>query len=125
SRLVFTPATRWAAATSVFFFQAEDGIRDLTVTGVQTCALPIWSCLLRKGDRRRGFGGLPSQPSDRPSGEGMTGKYEMTHLSNLEIGRASCRERGESSRVEHSAKVNNDDCPCVASAAIHDVRRRV
>src|SRR2546430_13052707 len=27
-----------------FFFQAEDGIRDLTVTGVQTCALPI--CLV-------------------------------------------------------------------------------
>src|SRR5256886_12734782 len=26
----------------MFFFQAEDGIRDLTVTGVQTCALPIW-----------------------------------------------------------------------------------
>src|SRR5256886_3163948 len=27
---------------SFFFFQAEDGIRDLTVTGVQTCALPIF-----------------------------------------------------------------------------------
>src|SRR2546430_3350864 len=27
---------------TVFFFQAEDGIRDLTVTGVQTCALPIY-----------------------------------------------------------------------------------
>src|SRR2546430_1230168 len=27
--------------TIFFFFQAEDGIRDLTVTGVQTCALPI------------------------------------------------------------------------------------
>src|SRR5207253_8513076 len=26
----------------VFFFQAEDGIRDGHVTGVQTCALPIW-----------------------------------------------------------------------------------
>src|SRR5206468_9878747 len=26
----------------VFFFQAEDGIRDLIVTGVQTCALPIF-----------------------------------------------------------------------------------
>src|SRR3989440_1228563 len=26
-----------------FFFQAEDGIRDLIVTGVQTCALPIFS----------------------------------------------------------------------------------
>src|SRR5690606_40916970 len=25
-----------------FFFQAEDGIRDFHVTGVQTCALPIW-----------------------------------------------------------------------------------
>src|SRR2546430_5255043 len=29
------------AAGAVVFFQAEDGIRDLTVTGVQTCALPI------------------------------------------------------------------------------------
>src|SRR5256886_12003025 len=28
--------------SSYFFFQAEDGIRDLTVTGVQTCALPIF-----------------------------------------------------------------------------------
>src|SRR2546430_14082120 len=31
----------------VFFFQAEDGIRDLTVTGVQTCALPILLRLLQ------------------------------------------------------------------------------
>ena len=30
---------RW----SIFFFQAEDGIRDDLVTGVQTCALPIWA----------------------------------------------------------------------------------
>src|SRR2546428_8368153 len=29
-------------ACLLFFFQAEDGIRDLIVTGVQTCALPIW-----------------------------------------------------------------------------------
>src|SRR5256886_8819858 len=29
-------------ASRRFFFQAEDGIRDLTVTGVQTCALPIF-----------------------------------------------------------------------------------
>src|SRR5688572_3475145 len=29
-----------------FFFQAEDGIRDLTVTGVQTCALPVWGASL-------------------------------------------------------------------------------
>src|SRR6266853_5722672 len=31
-----------------FFFQAEDGIRDLTVTGVQTCALPIFGTDLDK-----------------------------------------------------------------------------
>src|SRR5207245_6764137 len=34
---------RVAAAVSFFFLQAEDGIRDATVTGVQTCALPISS----------------------------------------------------------------------------------
>src|ERR1035437_4227343 len=33
------------SACVVFFFQAEDGIRDIGVTGVQTCALPIL-CLL-------------------------------------------------------------------------------
>src|SRR5260370_6758946 len=32
---------------SVFFFQAEDGIRDSSVTGVQTCALPISRGFLR------------------------------------------------------------------------------
>src|SRR2546422_7402479 len=31
-----------------FFFQAEDGIRDVAVTGVQTCALPICRCADRK-----------------------------------------------------------------------------
>src|SRR2546429_1364761 len=31
-----------------FFFQAEDGIRDVAVTGVQTCALPIWGQALRQ-----------------------------------------------------------------------------
>src|SRR5256886_8389189 len=34
---------RLADSRCFFFFQAEDGIRDLTVTGVQTCALPICS----------------------------------------------------------------------------------
>src|ERR1039458_8778311 len=35
---------------SVFFFQAEDGIRDASLTGVQTCALPIYETL--KGTRQ-------------------------------------------------------------------------
>src|SRR3712207_8399890 len=33
-----------------FFFQAEDGIRDIGVTGVQTCALPICDLLGEVGD---------------------------------------------------------------------------
>src|SRR5205823_7422153 len=41
-----------------FFFQAEDGIRDKLVTGVQTCALPILlrgaDAALRPGDQRAG-----------------------------------------------------------------------
>src|SRR3712207_6930817 len=39
-----------------FFFQAEDGIRDIGVTGVQTCALPIYpkEGRLGRGDRRGG-----------------------------------------------------------------------
>src|SRR2546427_4963439 len=36
-----------------FFFQAEDGIRDLTVTGVQTCALPISIAARGSGDMKR------------------------------------------------------------------------
>src|SRR5690606_40417377 len=37
----------WDFVWLCFFFQAEDGIRDFHVTGVQTCALPIY-CILKK-----------------------------------------------------------------------------
>src|SRR2546427_12507676 len=47
-----------------FFFQAEDGIRDLTVTGVQTCALPIWSNPRPPKRRRRRS---PSRGGARPA----------------------------------------------------------
>src|SRR2546425_1510111 len=35
-------SVRFVVRVRIFFFQAEDGIRDKLVTGVQTCALPIW-----------------------------------------------------------------------------------
>src|SRR5690554_7692140 len=40
-----------------FFFQAEDGIRDADVTGVQTCALPIWENVekIQSGLKARNF----------------------------------------------------------------------
>src|SRR5690606_41049654 len=43
----------------VFFFRAEDGIRDFHVTGVQTCALPIFAC------RRGGIGAGAAVPTCR------------------------------------------------------------
>src|SRR5256885_5481141 len=49
-----------------FFFQAEDGIRDYKVTGVQTCALPISDCIdafwTRRFDREAGLGRIGSAP---------------------------------------------------------------
>src|SRR3712207_8681613 len=48
-----------------FFFQAEDGIRDIGVTGVQTCALPIFGLGLgRDADlhEERATGGKPTAP---------------------------------------------------------------
>src|SRR5205823_11300185 len=47
-----------------FFFQAEDGIRDKLVTGVQTCALPISaaaSCPCRRARRRRDGRATPAR----------------------------------------------------------------
>src|SRR5256886_5192381 len=88
-----------------FFFQAEDGIRDLTVTGVQTCALPISpprsarartpaggaagagvrARALRGGAVRRRDAGDGAR--EHPGGAARGGGHE--------IGRASCRGRGE------------------------------
>src|SRR2546430_13416611 len=49
-----------------FFFQAEDGIRDLTVTGVQTCALPICPLEVRlRQDRRRAHAAGGDEPRPR------------------------------------------------------------
>src|SRR5688572_33243580 len=76
-----------------FFFQAEDGIRDLTVTGVQTCALPISarqdvSC---KAQDPCAECCVPPAPRDQPLA-GLRGKCHRYEVYE-QIGRASCRER--------------------------------
>src|SRR6266496_6276736 len=64
----------------VFFFQAEDGIRDLYVTGVQTCALPISSCCRHSSwpssstCSRRRWASKPKQPCWKRSEERRVGK---------------------------------------------------
>src|SRR5437667_8545185 len=83
-----------------FFFQAEDGIRDRDVTGVQTCALPICSLfpgkarapsvkpLVRFGLRLRryGFAARPERPT-------VALWQKIGANPTRQIGRASCRER--------------------------------
>src|SRR5262249_59644949 len=88
-----------AVAVLFFFFQAEDGIRDWSVTGVQTCALPICGGG-RGGGMGPGGGGMGpgGPPPDMGSGgPGGAGGGMPGGTQKLEIGRASCRERGESS----------------------------
>src|SRR5439155_8088468 len=50
-----------------FFFQAEDGIRDGHVTGVQTCALPILTCTRPARAASRGVMSVKSAPPKRTS----------------------------------------------------------
>src|SRR2546430_11252061 len=84
-----------------FFFQAEDGIRDLTVTGVQTCALPISLHAGQIGSNVTSVQGDVSnaQDLDRLFAQfrGERGKLDILFanagIAKYEIGRASCRER--------------------------------
>src|SRR5437867_8901455 len=92
--------------TFTIFFQAEDGIRDRTVTGVQTCALPISPEILDERDVLDGLdmsAGLPLHPEflagaapemGLAGGDGgfERGAVHPGHHQH-QIGRASCRER--------------------------------
>src|SRR5205085_9331792 len=93
------------------FFQAEDGIRGLTVTGVQTCALPIFRRVRRPAfdtqkpaGERAEYGpykindGLlrimrTSSGGYRPTEGEHIRKSELCATCHTQIGRASCRER--------------------------------
>src|SRR5205809_7730987 len=78
-----------------FFFQAEAGIRDVAVTGVQTCALPIWMDLTASGNTMilLAFSGDGGASWSAPAAVGH----------QVEIGRASCRERVEIGVVDVAA----------------------
>src|SRR5206468_8970012 len=94
-----------------FFFQAEDGIRDLIVTGVQTCALPISIRTITRWTPRRVA--RPAQrvivrivPVELRVIEKQLDTLPVTLVGErlqrvasprgaVEIGRASCRERVE------------------------------
>src|SRR5256885_4207657 len=85
-----------------FFFQAEDGIRDYKVTGVQTCALPIcvtttliYLYVVPAKVAGKWSAQMPPAVSKLPATLQL--KQQLTRVSGSarldEIGRASCRER--------------------------------
>src|SRR5947209_16465016 len=99
----------------VFFFQAEDGIRDIGVTGVQTCALPIYE----HGDGE--IAGLEDIEDPRHHNVQVRRKTLPLRVAvrlqvrplvievegqarDGQIGRASCRERVEIAAVGGSVK---------------------
>src|SRR5205809_1516237 len=75
-----------------FFFQAEDGIRDVAVTGVQTCALPIYS-VVNGFSRRYEAPAFSAALSRCVSAKAVTSTTGARTSSLRKIGRASCRER--------------------------------
>src|SRR5256885_8661700 len=90
---------RAARGRSIFFFQAEDGIRDYKVTGVQTCALPI-SGVGGGGGTLPDGGGGPGTPDTGGCGcqsAGATGAailFAMTFLLSRRARRAGGRKSG-------------------------------
>src|SRR5262249_8400698 len=79
-----------------FFFQAEDGIRDWSVTGVQTCALPISPD--RKGavrDPGRAAHGAPLHVLCRREGQARA----WIHLATLSRGHRRCDRLVQTSRI--------------------------
>src|SRR2546430_5488959 len=84
-----------------FFFQAEDGIRDLTVTGVQTCALPICH-RVRSADHDSTAGpGWPDQAGGR---RWRASRRSEEHTSELQSqSNLVCRLLLEKKKIQREA----------------------
>src|SRR5690606_41086894 len=111
-------------ATCRFFFQAEDGIRDFHVTGVQTCALPI--CLTEEQaqlleNTYKSFvrGGANLTDEDKARLQQINQELAVLTVLFNQIGRASCREEGRARR----AVCVSDDQRCGMPAAQRAVPR--
>src|SRR5699024_11381661 len=117
-----TPSSRCCL---FFFFQAEDGIRDRNVTGVQTCALPIFL------EIASALSGWPSKSvaisrmrlrSNRapvvrpPSSEARP----MPATTAAEIGRASCRGREGGREREGGGETETCGGASTQRAVTHD-----
>src|SRR5688572_33310541 len=93
-----------------FFFQAEDGIRDLTVTGVQTCALPICRSPIRRCSPRRWK--CPKRRSARSS-RSRKSRSRWKRSEERRVGK-ECRSRWSpyhhKKKQELSLRIRGSDC---------------
>src|SRR5207237_2194908 len=108
-----------------FFFQAEDGIRDSSVTGVQTCALPISHLLACRSRARRGLRANGTRGGERAARRdgGAERPWRGRRVRRLPLPRPACRlaaaknaRGGERRRCDR--RVASGLCRCDA-----DVRR--
>src|SRR2546430_7724129 len=110
------------ASGSFFFFQAEDGIRDLTVTGVQTCALPV---------AFRACGGRERPATDDDHAEALhrhvEGDRKSTRLnsSHSQISYAvfCLKKKKKSTKKSRTPSTSNTSLP-TSSNTSHPVRSR-
>src|SRR5690606_40526234 len=96
-----------------FFFQAEDGIRDFHVTGVQTCALPIsparssqstssGRCCVRTGSRGAGAGVDAQKGCSSPTASGRKRSEERRVGKSGELGgRRTNKKKSENVPQDH------------------------
>src|SRR5690349_22319086 len=103
-----------------FFFQAEDGIRDLYVTGVQTCALPIWGLHIEDISHVVNYD-LPEDPETFTHRVGRTGRAGKQGVAVTFVGPWDVDEfevlRSEERRV-------GKECRC-RWAPEHEKKKRV
>src|SRR2546427_3696244 len=86
-----------------FFFQAEDGIRDLTVTGVQTCALPIYAGLTSRKPLAACAAALRREADEVPLAAGDVGEHGA-----LAVGFGARRRRELHARSEeHTSELQS------------------
>src|SRR5687768_17926787 len=93
-----------------FFFQAEDGIRDVAVTGVQTCALPIYDVrILRTVMIVGGEDGVRGQPDHERRRAAMLVDRDLLQL-DAGRDRLPCAFRSEERRVGKECRSRWSPC---------------
>src|SRR2546430_9383263 len=107
-----------ASRVRLFFFQAEGGIRDLTVTGVQTCALPIYGPTTEKRDAAHRPVARDRQVRQQDVIARVAGVFDRAHDAHIELsGGEQLVELGR--RASHEIGRERDDAP--VDAAVHRV----